>query len=56
MWVAVVVVLGLIVGGAAVAIALSGGYHAVGAVFVGGGAFSATVTLGILIINTLRDH
>lgn len=56
LWIAVVVLLGLLVSGAATAIALGGGYHTAGAVFAGGGAFSATVTLGILIINALRGR
>ena len=56
LWIAVVVLLGLFVGGAAAGIALGGGYHTAGAVFAGGGAFSATVTLGILIINALRGR
>jgi hypothetical protein len=54
LWVAMVVLLGLFVGGGAGVIAWIGGYSAAGAVFTAGGACGGTITLGLLIIRTLR--
>lgn len=56
LWVAVAVLLGLFVGAAAAVIAWSGGHHAAAAMLVGGGACGGTITLCVLIINTLRTR
>lgn len=56
LWVAVAVLFGLIVGTAAGVIAWSGGYHAAAAVFAGSSACGGTITLCVLIINTLRSR
>ena len=55
LWVAVAVLLGLFVGAAAGVIAWSGG-HPAAAMLVGGGACGGTITLCVLIINTLRSR
>jgi hypothetical protein len=54
LWVAVAVLFGLIVGAAAGVIAWSGGHHTAAAMLAGGGACGGTITLGVLVINTLR--
>lgn len=51
-WVALAVVAGLVVGVVAGAVAWIGGQSPATAVLIGGGAFTATVTLALLIINT----
>ena len=56
LWVAVAVLLGLFVGAAAGVIAWSGGHHAAAAMLAGGGACGGTITLCVLIINTLRNR
>ncbi|HUY45912.1 MAG TPA: hypothetical protein VMV92_09330 [Streptosporangiaceae bacterium] len=56
LWVAVAVLLGLFVGAAAGVIAWSGGHHAAAAMLAGGGACGGTITLCVLIINTLRSR
>ena len=56
LWVAVVLLFGLIVGAAAGAIAWSGGHHTAAAMLAGGGACGGTVTLGLLVINTLHSR
>jgi hypothetical protein len=55
LWVAVAVLFGLFVGAAAGVIAWSGGRH-VAAMLAGGAACGGTITLCLLIINTLRNH
>ena len=47
---------GLFVGAAAGVIAWSGGHHTAAAMLAGGGACGGTVTLCVLIINTLRSR
>jgi hypothetical protein len=56
LWVAVAVLLGLFVGAAAGLIAWSGGHHAASAMLAGGGACGGTITLCVLVINTLRSR
>jgi hypothetical protein len=56
LWIAMAVLLGLFVGAAAGVIAWSGGHHAAAAMLTGGGAFGGTITLCVLIINTLRSR
>ena len=56
LWVAVAVLFGLFVGAGAGVIAWSGGDHATAAMLVGGGACGGTITLCVLIINTLRGR
>jgi hypothetical protein len=56
LWVAVAVLLGLFVGAAAAVIAWSDGHHAAAAMLAGGGACGGTITLCVLIINTLRSR
>jgi hypothetical protein len=56
LWVAVAVLLGLFVGAAAGFIAWSGGHHVATAVLTGGGVFGGTITLCVLIINTLHSR
>lgn len=51
-WVVLAVVVGLVVGAIAGAVAWIGGQSATTAVLIGGGAFTATVTLALKIINT----
>jgi len=54
LWVAVAALFGLFVGGAAGVIAWSDGHHAAAAMLTAGGACGGTITLCVLIINTLR--
>jgi hypothetical protein len=56
LWVAVAVTFGLFVGAAAGVIAWSGGHHAPAAMLTAGAAFGGTITLCLLIINTLRHR
>lgn len=56
LWVAVAVLLGLFVGATAGLIAWSGGHHAPSAMLTGGGACGGTITLCVLVINTLRNR
>jgi hypothetical protein len=56
LWVAVAVLLGLFVGAAAGVVAWSGGHHAAAAMLAGGAACGGTITLCVLIINTLRTR
>lgn len=56
LWVAVAMLFGLFVGAAAGVIAWSGGHHAAAAILAGGAACGGTITLGLLIINTLRHR
>ena len=56
LWVAVAVLLGLFVGAGAGVIAWSGDHHAAAAMLAGGGAGGGTITLCVLIINTLRTR
>jgi hypothetical protein len=56
LWVAVAVLLGLFVGAAAAVIAWSDGHHAAAAMLAGGDACGGTITLCVLIINTLRSR
>jgi hypothetical protein len=56
LWVAVAVLLGLFVGAAAGVIAWSGAHHTATAVLTGSGACGGTITLCVLIINTLRSR
>lgn len=56
LWVAVAVLLGLFAGAAAGLIAWSGGHHAASAMLAGGGACGGTITLCVLVINTLRSR
>jgi hypothetical protein len=56
LWVAVAVLLGLFVGAAAGVIAWSGGHHIATAMLTGGGTCGGTITLCVLIINTLRSR
>lgn len=50
------VLLGLFVGAAAGVIAWSGGHHAATALLTGSGTCGGTITLCVLIINTLRSR
>jgi hypothetical protein len=52
----VAVLLGLFVGAAAGVIAWSSNHHPGAAILTGGGACGATITIFLLIINTLRNH
>jgi hypothetical protein len=56
LWVAVAVLLGLFVGAAAGVIAWGGNHHPGAALLTGGGACGATITIFLLIINTLRNR
>ena len=56
LWVAIAVLLGLFVGAAAGVIAWSGNQEPGAAVLTGGGACVATITIVLLIINTLRNR
>jgi hypothetical protein len=56
LWVGMAVLLGLFVGAVAGVIAWSGGHHAAAAMLVGGGACGGTITLSVLIINTVRGR
>ena len=56
LWVAVAVLLGLFVGAVAGVIAWSGGHHAPAAMLAGGSACGGTITLCVLIINTLHSR
>jgi len=56
LWVAVAVLLGLFVGAAAGVTAWSGNHHPGAAMLTGGGACGATITIFLLIINTLRNR
>jgi hypothetical protein len=56
LWVAVAVLTGLFIGAAAGLIAWSGGHHVAAAALTGGAACGATITLCLLIINTLRSQ
>lgn len=56
LWVAVAMMFGLFVGAAAGVIAWSGGHHAATAMLAGGTACGGTITLCLLIINTLRNR
>ena len=56
LWVAVATMFGLLVGAAAGVIAWSGGYHAAAAMLAGGAVCGGTITLGLLIVNTLRGR
>lgn len=56
LWVAVAVLLGLFVGAAAGVIAWTGGHHAPSAMLTGGATCGGTITLCVLIINTLRSR
>jgi hypothetical protein len=47
---------GLFVGAAAGVIAWSGDHHTAAAMLAGGGACCGTITLCVLIINTLRSR
>jgi hypothetical protein len=56
LWVAVAALFGLFVGTGAGLIAWSGGHHAAAAMLAGGSVCGGTMTLCILIINTLRSR
>ncbi len=56
LWVAVAVLLGLFVGAAAGVITWSGNHHPGAAMLSGGGTCFATITISLLIINTLRNR
>lgn len=56
LWVAMAVVFGLFVGAAAGGVAWSGGHHVAAAMLTGGAACGGTITLCLLIINTLRNR
>jgi hypothetical protein len=56
LWVAVAVMFGLFVGTAAGVIVWSAGHHAAAAMLAGGAACGGTITLCLLIINTLRKR
>jgi hypothetical protein len=56
LWIAVVVLLGLFVGAGAGVLAWSERHRVAAAVLTGGGAFGATVTLGIMILNALHSR
>jgi len=56
LWVAVAVMFGLFVGTAAGVIAWSAGHHAAAAMLAGGAACGGTITLCLLMINTLRNR
>ena len=54
--VVVVVLLGLLAGGTFAVIAWSGNHHIGAAILTGGGACAGAITLGLLIINTMRNR
>ena len=56
LWVAVAVLLGLFVGAAAGVVAWSGNHHPGAAMLTGGGACVMTITVSLLMINTLRNR
>jgi hypothetical protein len=56
LWVAVAVLLGLFVGAAAGVVAWSGNHHPGAAMLTGGGACVTTITVFLLIINTVRNR
>ena len=56
LWVAMAVMFGFFVGAAAGVVAWSGGHHAAGATLTGGAGCGGTITLCLLIINTLRNR
>ena len=56
LWVAISVLLGMIVGAAAGAAKWSVDHQPGMTALVGGGAFGGTVTLALLVINTLRSR
>jgi hypothetical protein len=56
LWVAVAVMFGLFVGAASGVIAWSGGHRAAAAMLAGGAACGGTITLFLLVINTLRNR
>jgi hypothetical protein len=56
LWIAVAVLLGLFVGAVAGVVAWGGNHHPGAAMLTGGGACVATITIFLLIINTLRNR
>jgi len=56
LWVAVAVMFGLFVGAASGVMAWSAGHHAAAAALAGGATCGGTITLCLLIINTLRSR
>jgi hypothetical protein len=54
LWVAMALLLALFVGAAAGIIALGDYHHGGAALLTAGSAFGATVTVALLVINTLR--
>lgn len=55
-WVALGVLLGMLVGAATSGLVWADSHHAVACVLAGGAACGGTITLTLLIINTLRGH